>query len=532
MWYGAPVSPNARSSSARSFLQKRLALMYRVGFVLCLAFLLGVVVVRGLIGGDILTELGSASRWFHILATLVTGSFWLVLRGRSLPVRTLEAIDTAGILALSIILHFNGALFPIRTVAVFNLALTTGTAAVLRAVVVPSTARRTLTLGAIAGAFALLVFFLSAHPRWPVHQTGPADWPLPFQLISLVLWLGTMLATAALASRVIFGLRREVSEARKLGQYLLGAKIGEGGMGVVYRATHGMLRRETALKLLPPDRVDAQSVRRFEREVVATARLRHPNTVAIFDYGRTPEGVFYYAMEYLDGLTIDELVEREGPLPPGRVTWLLSQVCASLDEAHHFGLVHRDIKPANIMVIGHTAAYDHVKVLDFGLVKSLANVRDTSLSQADELTGTPLYMAPELISKPDGAEPASDLYAVAAVGYYMLTGKHVFERKTVIEVCADHLHTSPIPVQERLGRPVPAALEAIIMQGLAKQPGERPASAAAMRDALARCDVAPWTQEDAQAWWEAHGATSVRRFDIDADPASARTIEVSRGSAA
>lgn len=513
-------------------MQKRLALMYRVGFALCVAFLLGVVVVRGLISGTMLAELRSSSRWFHILATLVTGGCWLVLRAKPLRLRTLETIDAAGLLVLSFLLHLNSALFPIRTVAVFNLALTTGVAAVLRAVVVPSTAGRTLKLGAIAGASALLVFFLSAlHPAWPVRQAGPADWPLPFQLISLVLWLGTLLATATLASRVIFGLRREVSEARKLGQYTLGAKIGEGGMGVVYRATHGMLRRETALKLLPPDRIDAQSVRRFEREVVATARLRHPNTVAIFDYGRTPEGVFYYAMEYLDGLTIDELVEHEGPLPPGRVIWLLSQVCASLDEAHALGLVHRDIKPANIMVIGHTAAYDHVKVLDFGLVKTVTNVQPSSLSRADELTGTPLYMAPELISESDGAGPASDLYAVAAVGYYMLAGQHVFDGSSVIEVCADHLHTPPIPVHERLGRPVPADLEAIIMQGLAKAPADRPASAAALRDALARCDVAPWTQRDARSWWEAHGDAFEPRTNGDIDLASARTIEVKRDSA-
>jgi hypothetical protein len=525
------VSSPERSTHARSFLQKRLALMYRVGFALSAIFMLGVVVVRGLVGGDIVTELSSPSRWFHILATLLTGGFWLVLRGRPLPFRTLEVVDAVGIVVLSVLLHFNGALFPIRTVAVFNLALTTGTAAVLRAVVVPSTARRTLALGSITGVLAVVVFFLSAlHPGWPVRQSGPADWPVPFQLISLVLWTGTMLATATLASRVIFGLRREVSEARKLGQYTLGAKIGEGGMGVVYRATHGMLRRETALKLLPPDRVDVQSVRRFEREVVATARLRHPNTVAIFDYGRTPEGVFYYAMEYLDGLTIDELVDREGPLPPARVIWLLSQVCASLDEAHHFGLVHRDIKPANIMVIGHTAAYDHVKVLDFGLVKTLSALPGSSLSQADELTGTPLYMAPEVISKPDGAEPASDLYAVAAVGYYMLTGKHVFDGRTVVEVCADHLHTAPIPIHARVGRPVPAELEAVIMQGLAKAPGDRPASAAAFRAALARCDVAPWTQDDARAWWQANGAAFDRKRDRDADPASARTIEVTRAS--
>ncbi len=503
--------------------------MHWIGFLLCLAFLVGVVGVRGLLGGTLLAELRSPSRWFHFVATLITGGIWLVLRGKPLRHGTLETFDSAGILGLSLLLHLNSSLFPIRTVAVFNLVLTTGTAAVLRAVLVPSTARRTLSLGVIAGSSAVVVFLASGlHPSWPVRQAGPADWPLEYQLISLVMWLGSLLATATVASRIIYGLRREVHEARKLGQYTLGAKIGEGGMGVVYRATHGMLRRETALKLLPPDRIDAQSVRRFEREVVATARLQHPNTVAIFDYGRAPDGVFYYAMEYLDGLTVDELVEHEGPLPAGRAIWLLSQVCASLDEAHSLGLVHRDIKPANIMVIGHTAAYDHVKVLDFGLVKALAAELGTTESQSNELTGTPLYMAPECIARADGAEPRSDLYAVAAVGYFMLTGKHVFEGKSVLEICADHLHTAPVPVQQRVGRPVPPALEAVIMQGLAKTPSDRPASAAAFREALAACAVEPWSEEQARNWWQTRGVELCRRPIDDADPTLARTVEAIR----
>jgi serine/threonine-protein kinase len=252
--------------------------------------------------------------------------------------------------------------------------------------------------------------------------------------------------------------------------------------------------------------VDADTARRFEREVVETARLRHPNTVAIYDYGRTPDGVFYYAMEYLDGFDLGELVAREGPLPPGRVVWLLTQVCASLDEAHSIGLVHRDIKPANVMVVGNTGAYDLVKVLDFGLVKSAAPLDGgTSLTNVDRLTGTPLYMAPEAIARPDAAEPRSDLYAAAAVGYFLLTGQHVFTGASTVELLAAHLHTAPRPMRERLGRPVPPDLEAVILRGLAKAPADRPQSAAAFREALLRCDVPPWTQEDARAWWRTRG---------------------------
>jgi serine/threonine-protein kinase len=374
-------------------------------------------------------------------------------------------------------------------------------------VVVPSSARRTLLLGVGAAAVATAIFFLSAfHPAWPVAQRGGADFPLPYQLTSFFLWMGALVATAAVASRTIYNLRREVRAARKLGQYVLGEKLGEGGMGLVHRATHALLRRETALKLLPPDRVEPGAIRRFEREVVETARLRHPNTVAIYDYGRTPDGIFYYAMEYLDGLTLGELVTRDGPLPAGRVVWLLSQVCASLDEAHSMGLVHRDIKPANVMVVGNVAAWDLVKVLDFGLVKSLAPIDGgASLTRADQLTGTPLYMAPEAIRDPTAAEPRSDVYAVAALGYYLLAGRHVFERRSIVEVCAAHLHETPPPIRERSGVVVPADLEAVVMRGLAKSPADRPQSAAALREALLRSDVPPWTSDDARAWWRTHG---------------------------
>jgi serine/threonine-protein kinase len=313
-------------------------------------------------------------------------------------------------------------------------------------------------------------------------------------------------AVATVASQVIYRLRSEVRAARQLGQYVLGEKVGEGGMGIVYRATHALLRRETALKLLPPDRVDPATIRRFEREVVETARLRHPNTVAIYDYGRTPDGVFYYAMEYLDGFDLGELIAAEGPLPPGRVVGLLAQVLASLEEAHAIGLVHRDIKPANVMVVGNTGAYDLVKVLDFGLVKSEAPLDGgTSLTDVGRLTGTPLYMAPEAIVHPEAAEPRSDLYAAAAVGYFMLTGQHVFTGGSMVELLAAHLHRPPPPMRERLGREVPLELEALLLRGLSKAPADRPPSAAAFRDALSRCDVPPWTQEDARAWWLTRG---------------------------
>jgi serine/threonine-protein kinase len=505
------VSLTPRSEDARNFCQQRLAVAYLVGFALSSAFLVGSIAARAVVDRQPFDAL--RPRLLHVVATAIFGTIWWLLRSRKANNVALDVADTAAILFLTLLLQLNSAHDQIRTVSVFNLALVSGLTMVVRAVVVPSTARRTLVLGLVVSATASAIFLLSAfHPSWPIVQHTEEGWPLPYQFASFVLWLGALVAVATVASRVIYRLRHEVRTARQLGQYVLGEKIGGGGMGVVYHATHALLRRETALKLLPPDMVDAETIRRFEREVVETARLRHPNTVAIYDYGRTPDGVFYYAMEYLDGLEIGELVQREGPLPPGRVVWLLAQVCASLEEAHSIGLVHRDIKPANVMIVGITGLYDFVRVLDFGLVKSRAPLDGgASLTNVNLLTGTPLYMAPEAIARPDAAEPRSDLYAVAAVGYLMLTGQHVFAASSVAELLAAHLHAPPVPIRERLGAAVPPDLEALILRGLAKSPADRPPSAAAFREALLGCDVPRWTQEDARAWWRTRGERARRR---------------------
>jgi serine/threonine-protein kinase len=522
------VSLSARSEDERNHYQQRLAMTYQVGFALSSAFLAVQLVARGIVEGTVADAL--RTRGFLLAATAVLGAVWWLLGHARVSFRVLHLADTSLVLVLTLLFATSAGMYEVRAVSVFQLAVVTGFVAMIRAIVVPSTAHRTLALGVAQAAIAAGVFFLSAfHPAWPVVQRGKEDWPFPYQVTAFVLWLGGLIALAAVASRVIYHLRREVRAFRKLGQYELGDKLGEGGMGLVFRATHALLRRETALKLLPPDRVDPVTIRRFEREVVETARLSHPNTVAIYDYGRTPDGVFYYAMEYLDGVTLGELVESEGPLPPARAVWLLSQVCASLDEAHSIGLVHRDIKPANVMVIGKTSAYDLVKVLDFGLVKSRAPADGGgSLTNANELAGTPLYMAPEVIAHPDAADPRSDLYAVAALGYYMLTGHHVFEGRSAIEIYAAHLHTAPVPLHERLGREVPPALEAVILRGLAKSPADRPASAAALREALLRAGAGAWSEDEARAWWRTRGERVRRREPRPRDRTFAPTVTVAR----
>jgi serine/threonine-protein kinase len=236
--------------------------------------------------------------------------------------------------------------------------------------------------------------------------------------------------------------------------------------------------------------------------VQLTARLSHPNTVAVFDYGRTPDGVFYYAMEYLDGVNLETLVREDGPQPPARVVHVLRQVAAALVEAHGIGLVHRDVKPENILLCERGGVPDVAKVVDFGLVKDLEH-RGASLSRADVVQGTPLYLSPEAITAPDRVDARGDLYALGAVGYYVLTGRHVFSGATLIEVCSHHLHTPPEPPSARLGRAVPGALEAILLACLEKDPARRPPSAAALRDSLRNVDgIAEWSEADARAWWQ------------------------------
>jgi serine/threonine-protein kinase len=276
-------------------------------------------------------------------------------------------------------------------------------------------------------------------------------------------------------------------------------------MGIVYRASPAMLRRPTAIKLLRPDRMSEASLQRFEREVQLTARLTHPNTVAIFDYGRTPEGVFYYAMEYLDGLNLDQLVAEDGPQCPARVVHLLGQVCGSLAEAHGAGLIHRDIKPANILLVERGGVPDVVKVVDFGLAKRVGpdeRGETVEVTTANVIQGTPLYVSPEAVRSDPSLDARSDLYAVGAVGYFLLTGAPVFQAKTVVEVLSHHLHTPPEPLSRRAPGRVPEALENLVMRCLAKDAADRPESALSLQRALTgcRCDP-PWTADDAAGWW-------------------------------
>jgi hypothetical protein len=339
----------------------------------------------------------------------------------------------------------------------------------------------------------------------PLYILRSVFWTL-FGLLALVAVL--LFGLTLLARRLEKRMREAVIEAGQLGQYALEEKIGEGGMGSVYRARHAMLRRPTAVKLLEPAKTTEVSVARFEREVQLTSQLNHPNTITIYDYGRTGEGVFYYAMEYLDGFSLDTLVKQFGPQADGRVIHILAQVCGSLVEAHTAGLIHRDIKPANIMLTRRGGVCDYVKLLDFGLVKAVDSEKMRTLTAADAITGTPLYIAPETIEDSEGSDARSDLYSLGAVGYFLLTGRPVFDTGGIMEIMRAHVQSVPLAPSKRLARPMSAELEQLILRCLAKNPAERPQSAAEMAAELARvAPVEPWSEADAERWWQEHQPT-------------------------
>jgi hypothetical protein len=305
------------------------------------------------------------------------------------------------------------------------------------------------------------------------------------------------------ASYFLHRTRRRLRAAQKLGQYTLEEKIGEGGMGTVYRASHAMLRRPAAIKLLRPDIMTDDMIARFEREVQITSQLTHPNTIEIYDYGQTPEGIFYYVMEYLSGIDLMRLIVIDGPVIPARVVHILRQVCASLREAHNAGLIHRDIKPNNIILDQRGGEFDVVKVLDFGLVKDIVSPDAVQLTATDIVAGTPVYIAPEQILREKPVDARCDLYALGAVGFFLLTGRNVFEGGNAIDLAHHTLHTpAPRPSEKALST-IPPELDQLIADCLAKDPDQRPASAQALIEILDKISrSSPWTNQEAKVWWD------------------------------
>ncbi len=316
----------------------------------------------------------------------------------------------------------------------------------------------------------------------------------------LILVLAIFIAYSLYTSLRFLGLRRKVGEAVQLDQYTLVRKIGEGGIGEVYLANHALLKRPTAIKILKNDLISSEVIDRFEREVQLASKLTHPNTIEIYDFGHTPEDVFYYAMELLNGFTLAQIVQMRGEVPAGRVLHILRQATASIAEAHSVGLIHRDIKPQNIMLVQRGGEFDVVKVLDFGLVKDLSE-EEANQTQTTQLTGTPLYMAPERIKSPKDSDMRSDLYALGAVAYYMLAGQALFKFSTEIDIIYQVVNTDPEPLH-KLNPEIPKDVSQFVANCLKKDPEKRPQTA---KDMLATIQKLmkkhKWDETDSEKWW-------------------------------
>jgi len=388
-----------------------------------------------------------------------------------------------------------------------NIVLLTAVLILTYGLYVPKSWRRAaLVVGPLALLpFATLSVLGLRHPAamawlWDGWFDSSTPQALLFTFDALI--LSILAVGSTFGARTISRLRRQVAEARQLGQYRLQRRIGAGGMGEVYLAEHQLLKRPCAVKLIRPgDATDPRVLGRFEREVRITARLSHPNTVEIYDYGRAEDGTYYYVMEYLNGLSLAELVKCHGPLPPGRVVYLLRQVCGALREAHAAGLIHRDIKPSNIFAARRGGLGDVAKLLDFGLVLATAIPGAATLTGEGQILGTPLYMSPEQAMGGHELDERSDIYSLGAVAYYLLTGRPPFQGDSGIAVLIAHAR-DPVEPPSRARPDIPEDLERVLLRCLAKDPAERFPDAEALEQALSACACAgDWDRDRAARWW-------------------------------
>jgi serine/threonine-protein kinase len=388
---------------------------------------------------------------------------------------------------------------------------------IIFSVVVPSTPRRTLwasSIAALADPLTLLSTLALGNPMPPATAWAPLFGPT---LVALL--------TAVVAARINYRMGKQIHDAQEMGSYHLIERLGQGGMGEVWRAEHKMLARPAAIKLIRPDALAGsrgesgeQMIRRFQREAQATAQLESEHTIELYDFGAATDGSFYYVMELLDGLDMEVLVKRFGPLPPERAVFLLLQVCESLAEAHESGLIHRDIKPSNIYVCRRALKHDVIKVLDFGLVKPTSAWAgdETKLTGEGSIQGTPAYMVPEIIEGAKQVDGRADLYALGCVAYWLLSGKLVFEAKSAMKMVVSHASATPPRLSERAEQEIPPALEQVVHACLEKDPARRPGSAQDLAARLASVALEEaWSQERAAAWWQDHAGQRASDEEID-----------------
>ena len=468
-----------------------------------------------------------------VVLAAVSGLLW---GRRPLSMRTLRTLESAifGMVAaffgwLQFDAYYDGAF--LRAIAPGGEALVFGQVGkasalrwflliVLYGTFVPNTWRRCAAVVCVLAAIPLALQLAGALA---------AEAARPYLLLALpetAILMATAAAIAVFGSHKIRELQQQAHEAQRIGQYRLKQVLGFGGMGTVYLAEHVLLRRPCAVKLIRPDQAgDPKTLTRFEREVQATATLTHPNTVEIFDYGHAEDGTFYYVMEYLPGMNLEDLVEQHGPMPPERAVHLLRQVCQALREAHGIGLIHRDVKPSNILACERGKVYDVAKLLDFGLVKGFGLAGDDArLTREGALTGSPAFVSPEQAAGRRQLDARSDIYNVGAVAYFLITGQLVFERQSALEMLHAHAYEPPVPIQ-RFQEAAPADLRGVILRCLEKDPNRRYQDAASLDKALAACACAGgWTAERAEDWWRRGDDSPIRASSPEALERGGQTI--------
>ena len=497
------------TSNGPQFIQQRIAMFAKILAAIALAFLIVGTVVAVAVPGMPSARESTIPMIAHVAGLVLLTAVWLVCRRGQYSLPVLELIDAGAVIGSGVAWSFF--LSPSVPDSIYWGVDSVMLTLLARAIVVPSSAGRTLRVTVVA-SLPLLVSMgfwlkqLMAHPEPNALQ--PALATAIFQLLVLV----SSIAMATITSRIMYDLRQKVREANEIGPYVLEEKLGMGGMGEVWRARHRFLVRAAAVKLIrlePLGGADpAVLLRRFEREARATAALRSPHTVQLYDFGQAEDGTLYYVMEMLVGVDLEKLISKFGPVPAERAIHILKQVCHSLDEAHQNGLTHRDVKPANVFVSGIGSESDFVKVLDFGLVRVQHESPDADqvkLTAEGSVGGTPAYMAPEVALGEAIYDHRIDIYAVGCIGYWLLTGKLVFEADTPMKMIVEHARTPPARPQTRTELPIPPELEQIIMDCLEKDPARRPATAGELAGRLARVPVPQqWTAERAERWWRTH----------------------------
>jgi eukaryotic-like serine/threonine-protein kinase len=485
-----------------------LALLMLFAFALDPLLFFGALLVVKLNEGSLPTEVfrDAPFYWADVSVVAASATLWWIARNRRVSATRLYSIGLLYEVAICFIMAFRTYWEYYRDTGMLPNLTWVPAVVILFPLILPAPPR--LMLAAAVASAAMSPLALALLDYWDKVRVDASAY------INTTLGSVIALGFAYMGARVVYRLGREVAVARELGSYRLEQRLGQGGMGEVWRARHRMLARPAAIKLIRPSLpgngkagVSQEAMSRFEREAQVIARLRSPHTVDLFDFGVADNGSFYYVMELLDGLDADTLVRRFGPLPAERAVYLLIQICHSLSEAESCGLIHRDVKPANIFLCRYGEDCDFVKVLDFGLVKAFDEPKEAAadLTRENMVHGTPAFIAPEQALGRADVDGRVDIYATGCVAYWLLTGQLVFTADTPMGYLMHHIHTPPRPPSTLAELPIPPALECLILSCLAKDPAQRPQSARDLSHQLAELECAgDWTEERAREWWDRH----------------------------